>query len=497
MAAAACVGAASDSDSLRQLVLAMDGVLSGEEEERGGKLRTPFSSSVLCPSSLCQGVLQCQALVPPGACTWQPNGLLACMPRQHLACTSGGVYFPRFFELMLIFSCPFHLPCHVLCLAQWAPASMQTAPATPLHGTGALRMLRLLRWRALWRLWACRCHARAVETLAPPLAALPPLPSLSRCSPLLARFVLTVSCIQPACSDEKWMHEPAVAGLLREQQGVAPPEGAGPGAAKWRRRRPRWLVAEKVFLNLEWRASQASAAAAPALPPSGRSLHSLHTGQRTAGCVGPALALVYLESGACLKAGPSSLWGCPPPLGTPDNSPRKTRCALPPSPPPQAAYRPWASVAVPAPPLDYVPPLAVQLVREAVRFATHSYPVGSRARPRLPPFPYLPHPGVSRLLCALCDTFCSLAGPLGHLCSVWAYPTGAPSLSIPLIPDLPLTCPPAGGAGGRGEPAGAGDEAVHVPGPRGTASRAGRAGQAAAGGRGERAVVAAGAAPCA
>ena len=52
------------------------------------------------------------------------------------------------------------------------------------------------------------------------------------------------------CSDEKWMHEPAVSGLLRQEQGV------GGGGPKWRRRRPRWLVAEKVYLNLEWRASQ-------------------------------------------------------------------------------------------------------------------------------------------------------------------------------------------------------------------------------------------------
>jgi hypothetical protein len=68
-------------------------------------------------------------------------------------------------------------------------------------------------------------------------------------------------------SDEKWMHEPAVAGLLRAEQHVAATtvgggegggggNGGGKGSIKWRRRRPRWLVAEKVFLNLEWRASQ-------------------------------------------------------------------------------------------------------------------------------------------------------------------------------------------------------------------------------------------------
>lgn len=60
-----------------------------------------------------------------------------------------------------------------------------------------------------------------------------------------------------ACrSDEKWMHEPAVAGLLRWEQGV--PGCTPPAGGKWRRCRPRWLVAEKVFLNMEWRASQAS-----------------------------------------------------------------------------------------------------------------------------------------------------------------------------------------------------------------------------------------------
>ncbi len=52
------------------------------------------------------------------------------------------------------------------------------------------------------------------------------------------------------------MHEPAVAGLLRAEQGVG-------GGGKWRRRRPRWLVAEKVFLNLEWRASQVRPLAFP------------------------------------------------------------------------------------------------------------------------------------------------------------------------------------------------------------------------------------------
>jgi hypothetical protein len=42
---------------------------------------------------------------------------------------------------------------------------------------------------------------------------------------------------------------------------------------------------------------------------------------------------------------------------------------------PQAAYRPWASLELPCPPLEQLPPLVVQLVQQGVRFATHSYPV--------------------------------------------------------------------------------------------------------------------------
>ena len=47
-------------------------------------------------------------------------------------------------------------------------------------------------------------------------------------------------------SDDKWLQQPAVSGFLQEN-----------GCA-WRRRRPRWVAIEKVFMNLEWRASQAS-----------------------------------------------------------------------------------------------------------------------------------------------------------------------------------------------------------------------------------------------
>ena len=41
----------------------------------------------------------------------------------------------------------------------------------------------------------------------------------------------------------------------------------------------------------------------------------------------------------------------------------------------QAAYRWWASLDLPAPPPEAVPPLAVQLVQRAVSFVTHSYTV--------------------------------------------------------------------------------------------------------------------------
>jgi hypothetical protein len=72
--------------------------------------------------------------------------------------------------------------------------------------------------------------------------------------------------------DERWLHEPAVAGLLLQNLGDAAGAPAPPpGGDRWRRRRPLWLTAEKVFLNLEWRASQAAyrwhaSAARPVLP---------------------------------------------------------------------------------------------------------------------------------------------------------------------------------------------------------------------------------------
>ena len=84
-------------------------------------------------------------------------------------------------------------------------------------------------------------------------------------------------------SDERWMHEPAVAGLLLHSLadismshtttgGISSKEstasqkdqkngGSGSNCnsgGKWRRRRPMWVAQEKVFLNMEWRASQAA-----------------------------------------------------------------------------------------------------------------------------------------------------------------------------------------------------------------------------------------------
>jgi len=109
-------------------------------------------------------------------------------------------------------------------------------------------------------------------------------------------------------SDERWMHEPAVAGLLLESLGdvymsrtgtvntrgsrnggndtimdtsIGNAGGGGDTAAagsrqvgygtRWRRRRPMWVAQEKVYLNMEWRASQAAyrwfpTATSPAVP---------------------------------------------------------------------------------------------------------------------------------------------------------------------------------------------------------------------------------------
>lgn len=51
-------------------------------------------------------------------------------------------------------------------------------------------------------------------------------------------------------SDDRWLQQPAVAGFLTS------PECAE--GLIWRRRRPRWVAIEKVYMNLEWRASQAA-----------------------------------------------------------------------------------------------------------------------------------------------------------------------------------------------------------------------------------------------
>lgn len=154
-----------DSDTLRQLVLAMDGVLAGEAAARqsGG---------------------------------WRIGELNASM-RSGLSAA----------------------PAPAL---QSARASTQTPPPTLELGKGA-----------------CVCGDRHTCMHAGPPC-------------WLDWLVHTAPAFAPPHSDEKWMHEPAVSGLLREEQGVP----GGGASAKWRRRWPRWLVAEKVFLNLEWRASQ-------------------------------------------------------------------------------------------------------------------------------------------------------------------------------------------------------------------------------------------------
>lgn len=50
--------------------------------------------------------------------------------------------------------------------------------------------------------------------------------------------------------DDRWLQQPAVTGFL------TCPECAED--LPWRRRRPRWVAIEKVYMNLEWRASQAA-----------------------------------------------------------------------------------------------------------------------------------------------------------------------------------------------------------------------------------------------
>lgn len=131
------------------------------------------------------------------------------------------------------------------------------------------------------------------------------------------------------------MHEPAVAGLLRWEQGV--PGCAPPAGGKWRRCRPRWLVAEKVFLNMEWRASQASLVC----------------------CV--ALGVLCWNAGECLLGSWLSwevahAWRKSRTADqtrtkhkTTNTSPHPT--PLHPTSPTQAAYRWWASLDMPAPPL--------------------------------------------------------------------------------------------------------------------------------------------------
>ena len=48
-------------------------------------------------------------------------------------------------------------------------------------------------------------------------------------------------------SDDKWLQQPSVSGFLMPDSSIT-----------WRRRRPRWVAIEKVFMNLEWKSSQAA-----------------------------------------------------------------------------------------------------------------------------------------------------------------------------------------------------------------------------------------------
>jgi hypothetical protein len=165
----------------------------------------------------------------------------------------------------------------------------------------------------------------------------------------------------PPCSDEKWMHEPAVAGLLREEQGMdgngtsgsSGGGGAAGSAAKWRRRRPRWLVGEKVYLNMEWRASQVGDDVAVSLL-----------------CCCSVVAVSPLLPRLPRPACPAETMAC-----LPAHSPPPCCCPLYFVVSAQLAYRWWASLQTPAPTLAQVPPLAVQLVQQGMRFVTHSYPV--------------------------------------------------------------------------------------------------------------------------
>ena len=64
-----------------------------------------------------------------------------------------------------------------------------------------------------------------------------------------AEYHSSDSCASAWISDDKWLQQPAVSGFLQAD---------GDANLAWRRRRPRWVAIEKVFMNLEWRASQSA-----------------------------------------------------------------------------------------------------------------------------------------------------------------------------------------------------------------------------------------------
>jgi len=82
-----------------------------------------------------------------------------------------------------------------------------------------------------------------------------------------AEFLSSDSSASAWASDDKWLQQPSVSGFLLDDgsrplpapapEGPAPPSSS-PSHPTWRRRRPRWIAIEKVFMNLEWRASQCS-----------------------------------------------------------------------------------------------------------------------------------------------------------------------------------------------------------------------------------------------
>lgn len=93
-----------------------------------------------------------------------------------------------------------------------------------------------------------------------------------------AEFLSSDSSASAWASDDKWLQQPSVSGFLLGYGGDGDDRADGTDGANcadgtdrpasqrtaagrlvtWRRRRPRWIAIEKVFMNLEWRASQCS-----------------------------------------------------------------------------------------------------------------------------------------------------------------------------------------------------------------------------------------------